>query len=64
MDCIPRHGSHPNPVPRNWPITQPLPGAVNVTFYDGHVEAVKLERLWQIYWHAKWVPPAKRPGLR
>jgi prepilin-type N-terminal cleavage/methylation domain-containing protein/prepilin-type processing-associated H-X9-DG protein len=60
---IPRHGSRPNPVPTEWPKTSPLPGAVNVAFYDGHAEPVKLDRLWQLYWHAGYVPPAKRPGL-
>jgi prepilin-type N-terminal cleavage/methylation domain-containing protein len=61
--CIPRHGNRPNPVPRYWPRTQPLPGAINVVFYDGHDELVKLDRLWQLYWTKNWVPPAKRPGL-
>jgi prepilin-type N-terminal cleavage/methylation domain-containing protein/prepilin-type processing-associated H-X9-DG protein len=60
---IPRHGNRPNPVPRNWPASSPLPGAVNVGFYDGHAELVKLDRLWQLYWHVGYVPPDKRPGL-
>ena len=34
-----------------WPADQPLPGAVNVAFFDGHGELVKLARLWQLYWH-------------
>jgi prepilin-type N-terminal cleavage/methylation domain-containing protein len=33
------------------------------TFYDGHVELVKLEKLWQLTWHNHWVVPAKRSGL-
>ena len=61
--CIPRHGNRPYTVPRNWPRTQPLPGAINVVFYDGHDELVKLDRLWQLYWSKDWVPPATRPGL-
>lgn len=61
--CIPRHGNRPYPVPRYWPRTQPLPGAINVVFYDGHDELVKLDRLWQLYWSKDWVPPARRPGL-
>jgi prepilin-type processing-associated H-X9-DG protein len=61
--CIPRHGSRPRPVPREWPANQPLPGAVNVGFFDGHVEQVPLDRLWQLYWHKDYVAPAKRPGL-
>jgi prepilin-type processing-associated H-X9-DG protein len=61
--CIPRHGKRPVPVPRNWPISQPMPGAVNVVFFDGHAEPIKLDDLWQLYWHVGYVPPAKRPGL-
>ncbi|MCW5553419.1 MAG: prepilin-type N-terminal cleavage/methylation domain-containing protein [Verrucomicrobiae bacterium] len=61
--CIPRHGRRPNPVPRSWPARQPLPGAVTVGFYDGRVELVKLDNLWQLYWHKDYQPPVKRPGL-
>ncbi len=61
--AIPRHGNRPNPVPTDWPQTQPLPGAVNVSFFDGHTELVKLDRLWQLYWHKDYQPPDKRPGL-
>jgi prepilin-type processing-associated H-X9-DG protein len=32
-----------------WPVTQKLPGAINVAFYDGHAELMKLDRLWQLY---------------
>ena len=60
---IPRHGSRPSPMPRQWPSDRPLPGAVNVAFFDGHGELVKLDRLWQLYWHREYQPPAKRPGL-
>jgi prepilin-type processing-associated H-X9-DG protein len=60
---IPRHGSRPRPVPRDWPVSQPLPGAVNMGFFDGHVGQVPLDRLWQLYWHKDYVAPAKRPGL-
>jgi hypothetical protein len=28
---------------------------------DGHVQKVKLENLWQYYWHLNWDPPATRP---
>jgi hypothetical protein len=35
---------------------------VNVAFFDGHGELVKLDRLWQLYWHVDYQPPAKRPG--
>jgi len=42
---------------------QLLPGAVNVSFFDGHGERVWLDRLWQLYWHRDYHLPAKRPGL-
>jgi prepilin-type N-terminal cleavage/methylation domain-containing protein/prepilin-type processing-associated H-X9-DG protein len=61
--CTPRHGQKPNPVPSLWPSNQPLPGAVNVSFFDGHGELVKLDGLWQLYWQKDYQPPAKRPGL-
>ena len=60
---IPRHGRRPKQVPRKWPASSPLPGAVNVVFWDGHAQAVKLDDLWQLNWGASYVPPAKRPGL-
>jgi prepilin-type N-terminal cleavage/methylation domain-containing protein/prepilin-type processing-associated H-X9-DG protein len=62
--CIPRHGKRPKPVPRDWPQSLPLPGAINVGFLDGHAERVKLDGLWQLYWNPGYVPPDKRPGLR
>lgn len=61
--AIPRHGNRPSPIPTNWPQNKPLPGAVNVAFFDGHGETVKLDQLWQLYWHVDYHPPAKRPGL-
>jgi prepilin-type N-terminal cleavage/methylation domain-containing protein/prepilin-type processing-associated H-X9-DG protein len=61
--AIPRHGSRPSSVPTFWPANQPLPGAVNAVFFDGHGESVKLDRLWQLYWHKDYQPPVKRPGL-
>jgi len=61
--ALPRHGSRPSPIPDRWPADQRLPGAINVSFFDGHGELAPLERLWQLYWHKDYVPPAKRPGL-
>jgi len=29
-----------------------------MTFYDGHAEAVKLERLWQLSCHRDYLAPA------
>jgi prepilin-type N-terminal cleavage/methylation domain-containing protein len=60
---LPRHGNTPRPFPRNYPADQPLPGATNIPFVDGHVEQVKLDNLWQLYWHKDYVPLLKRPGL-
>jgi prepilin-type N-terminal cleavage/methylation domain-containing protein/prepilin-type processing-associated H-X9-DG protein len=60
---LPRHRNHPQPVPQVWPATAPLPGGVNVGFFDGHTEMRKLDSLWQLYWHVDYVPPARRPGL-
>ncbi len=61
---IPRHGPGAGRASTNHPPRTPLPGAINVSFYDGHVELVRLERLWSLYWHKNYKPPAKRPGLR
>jgi len=48
-----------------------LPGAINVGFYDGHAQQVRLERLWALSWHKDYQPLAaecsvcsKRNGLR
>ncbi len=60
--CIARHGVlSPRAAPKNMQPGQPLPGAVNMSCMDGHVETVKLDRLWQFYWHKTYVPPATRP---
>jgi prepilin-type N-terminal cleavage/methylation domain-containing protein/prepilin-type processing-associated H-X9-DG protein len=61
--CIPRHGSRPRVIPTEYPVSKILPGAINVSFYDGHVETVKLERLWGFPWHRGYVPLPRRPGL-
>jgi prepilin-type N-terminal cleavage/methylation domain-containing protein/prepilin-type processing-associated H-X9-DG protein len=62
--CVPRHGSRPRTIPTDHPPEEKLPGAVNIAFYDGHVEQVPLERLWFLNWHKDYVAPEKRPGLR
>jgi len=33
----------------------------NISFMDGHAEAIPLEKLWQLNWHKGWVIPAQRP---
>jgi len=59
--CIGRHGSVRRPPPTLVLAGSRLPGAINMVFVEGHVETVKLENLWEIYWHQKYVPPATRP---
>jgi prepilin-type N-terminal cleavage/methylation domain-containing protein/prepilin-type processing-associated H-X9-DG protein len=61
---IPRHGSRPSKVSTNYAANLKLPGAINMAAFDGHVETVKLERLWSFYWHQNYIAPTKRPGLR
>jgi prepilin-type N-terminal cleavage/methylation domain-containing protein/prepilin-type processing-associated H-X9-DG protein len=60
----PRHGSRPGTIPADHPPEEKLPGAINMAFYDGHVEQVQLERVWSLYWHKDYVAPEKRPGLK
>jgi len=60
---IARHGKRPRRVPANWPATAPLPGAVNIALFDGQVQTIPLDNLWQLRWHIDWKAPAKRPGL-
>jgi prepilin-type N-terminal cleavage/methylation domain-containing protein len=61
---IARHGGRSAQLaPRSWPATQRMPGAVDVSFADAHVELVKLENLWQLTWHKNYEPLPKRPGL-
>jgi prepilin-type processing-associated H-X9-DG protein len=60
---IPRHGSRPRNFPNPFPPDAQLPGAINIGFFDGHVEMVPLERLWNLRWHKLWAAPLKRPGL-
>jgi prepilin-type N-terminal cleavage/methylation domain-containing protein/prepilin-type processing-associated H-X9-DG protein len=59
---IARHGNRPNKVPDNWPANKPLPGAINVSFFDGHVQQVRCSDLWQLQWHRNWTG-WKQPGL-
>ena len=61
--AIARHGSRPaSAAPRNWDISKPLPGMIDLALYDGHVEKSPLENLWNYYWSANWVVPHPRPG--
>lgn len=59
--AIPRHGSAGAP-PTRFDAKNTLPGKVNVSYADNHVQSVPLEGLWNLYWHKSWQPPPKRPG--
>ena len=59
--CICRHGDPgPNKAPTvfNYYPNTVLPGSIDMSFFDGHVELVKLQSLWSYYWHAGWKPSA------
>ncbi|MDR3459782.1 MAG: prepilin-type N-terminal cleavage/methylation domain-containing protein [Verrucomicrobiae bacterium] len=51
---VARHGSGPpGSAPRSLVVTPTvtIPSAINISFVDGHAEAVKLNNLWQLYWN-------------
>jgi prepilin-type N-terminal cleavage/methylation domain-containing protein len=53
--AMPRHGwKTPASAPRNFPLTQALPGSIEVGLVDGHAENAKLQTLWRYYWHLNW----------
>jgi prepilin-type N-terminal cleavage/methylation domain-containing protein len=58
MGCctILRHGGPTAGSSVPWQSGQPLPGAINMCFTDGHGELVKLPNLWNYYWHLNWNP--------
>jgi len=59
---VDRHGGiAPARAPRALPPGTPLPGAINMGFADGHAQLVRLQGLWQYYWHMNYVPPFTRP---
>jgi prepilin-type N-terminal cleavage/methylation domain-containing protein/prepilin-type processing-associated H-X9-DG protein len=58
---IVRHAGNPGTAPRVFDTSQKMSGAINIGMADGHVEFVRLESLWQCYWHLNWAPPAQRP---
>ena len=60
---IPRHGSVLPHIAPGYPPGSKLPGAINLAFYDGHVETIQLEKLWNLSWHRDYHAPAKRPDL-
>jgi prepilin-type N-terminal cleavage/methylation domain-containing protein/prepilin-type processing-associated H-X9-DG protein len=60
--AIPRHMASPGAASRSHPVSQQLPGAINLVFADGHTEGARLEELWKFTWHKNYQPPARRPG--
>jgi prepilin-type N-terminal cleavage/methylation domain-containing protein/prepilin-type processing-associated H-X9-DG protein len=50
--------------PRNIAASTGLPGGVNIIFTDGHASAVRMQQLWNLDWHAGWVPPGTIPTPR
>jgi prepilin-type N-terminal cleavage/methylation domain-containing protein len=62
--CIARHAGckPPGAAPRVVPPGTLLPGQITMSVADGHVEPVRLQNLWNYYWHAQWQPPATRPN--
>lgn len=59
---IARHVSPVGKSPRTWPAGQkPMPGGITVEFADGHAQIVKLEKLWDLYWHKDYIAPTTRP---
>ena len=59
--CIARHSSPATQSKQTQPAGSPLKGAINMACSDGHVELVKLPRLWQFDWHKGYVPPRDPP---
>jgi len=59
---IARHlNGSPKAAPRSVPPKQKLTGGIVVGFADAHAEVVRLENLWQLYWHRGYEPPLQRP---
>jgi prepilin-type N-terminal cleavage/methylation domain-containing protein/prepilin-type processing-associated H-X9-DG protein len=57
-----RHGSRAAPLPNSVSFDKPLPGGINIAYYDGHVKWMRLESLWEQFWHRGYTAPEKRPG--
>jgi prepilin-type N-terminal cleavage/methylation domain-containing protein len=59
---IMRHGSaNPSSAPRLLPPGKQMSGAIDMALADGHVEVVKLEKLWTYFWHLGYQAPPSRP---
>jgi prepilin-type N-terminal cleavage/methylation domain-containing protein/prepilin-type processing-associated H-X9-DG protein len=57
---IARHGpQRPSVPPTKVSGSAVWPGGINMVFFDGHVEDVSLNNLWNLYWHPNWAFPPK-----
>lgn len=43
--------------------TTTFPGAIDMGFWDGHVETAKLQDLWTFYWNPQWSPRSDPAAL-
>jgi prepilin-type N-terminal cleavage/methylation domain-containing protein len=59
---IPRHAAPLSAAVKNFNPKNDLPGGINVALADSHVELIRLEKLWKLYWNRRWIAPDKRPG--
>jgi hypothetical protein len=60
--AIARHGgSGPAAAQRSIPAGTKVPGKSCLALADGHVEAVKLDNLWGLFWTATWPAANQRP---
>jgi len=59
---IARHNAAPAKAPRSVSTASPLPGTINLSFADGHVQTVRLYDLWSFTWSAKSVPRSQPPN--
>jgi prepilin-type N-terminal cleavage/methylation domain-containing protein len=53
-----RHGGRTATGSVSYKSGNPIPGAINMSFDDGHGELVKLQNLWTYTWHLNWNPAA------
>jgi prepilin-type N-terminal cleavage/methylation domain-containing protein/prepilin-type processing-associated H-X9-DG protein len=52
--CTARHACNAT-AQNSWTSATATPqGAINVGFFDGHVELTKLPKLWTLQWHRQW----------
>jgi len=63
--CLARNGGRPaGSAPKKLAFgTKDLPGAIVAGFWDGRVQPVKLQNLWNQYWNTTWTPSAPPPVL-